>query len=213
MENDVNETRKRLIEELTSLGEKVIRGAVAYSKRKRKDGVVVNTCRLMIPAGPSQSRGVHIVKSIEPEAVEGVAAYKRAREIICELGMINIKILRQKARREKAEARELKRAAKAELKERIKREKAEARELRRAKREELKEQARREREAFRARPTRPADQDHPDPKRPVIKSVPPPTPKKPRPLTAKDLMQPAKPDDAVPLLASSTIPLSVNLPL
>lgn len=213
MENDVNKTRKRLIEELSSLGEKMIRGAVNHSKYIRRNGEPSDICRLMISVGTSKSRGIHISKAFVPAVEEGVAAYKRANEIIKELGTLNIKDIKQRDCRAKAEERARKRAAKAALEERIRQEKAEARELRRAKGEEFKQQVRREREAFRARPTRPVNQNHPDPKRPVIKSIAPPTPKEPRSLTAKDLMQPTKPDDAVPLLASSTIPLSVNIPL
>lgn len=236
MENDVYETRKRLIEELSVLGEKMVRGSFVHSQRTRQDGAIRDVYRLMIPAGASKSRGVYIAKSIADEVVVGTEAFKRATDILRELAAINIDILLQRSLVEKEETMKLRHAASVERKQRIKRERAEASERRRARREELRQQVLREREELRqkarrdraelkrqaeldaakalstAKAAQHEAQKRVDPKNAVLKGLPPPPPKKPQHLTAKDLMQPSNPDDAVPLLASSSIPLLVNLP-
>ena len=112
MDSETAQERKRLLKELGTLGN-MIRGTLVHTQRKcgRKGchcmtgGPLHDVRYLTISTHHARNRTVHVERSIEDEVVRGIASYKRAWEILEELGRRNLESLKAKARAEKAARR------------------------------------------------------------------------------------------------------------
>ena len=108
MKDEAKEMRRKLLEELSGLGD-MIRGTLVHTTRKcgRKGchcmtgGAKHDVCYMTISTRHARNRTVHIARSIEKKVAEGIQAYKRAWEILEELGRLNLGALKATARAEK----------------------------------------------------------------------------------------------------------------
>ena len=112
MKDKADRKREQLLKELSGLGN-MIRGTLVHTTRKcgRKGchcmtgGAGHEVCYMTISTHHARNRTVHVERSIEAEVVKGIAAYKRAWEILEELGRLNLDALKARARAEKEAAR------------------------------------------------------------------------------------------------------------
>ena len=108
MDSETKQERKRLLKELGTLGD-MIRGTLVHTGRKcgRKGchcmtgGPLHDVRYLTISTHHARNRTVHVERSIEADVVKGIASYKRAWEILEELGKLNLEALKARARAEK----------------------------------------------------------------------------------------------------------------
>lgn len=112
MDKSTEERRKALLGELVSLGN-MVRGTLVHTRRKcgRKScrcmngGVAHEVRYLTIPIRHARNRTVHVERCIEGRVEEGLAAHRRAKEILEELCDLNLAALKAGAREAKAAAR------------------------------------------------------------------------------------------------------------
>lgn len=108
MKDKAEEMRRKLLKELSGLGN-MIRGTLVHTTRKcgRKGchcmtgGARHEVCYMTISTRHARNRTVHVERSIEKRVSEGIASYKRAWEILEELGRLNLDALKASARAEK----------------------------------------------------------------------------------------------------------------
>jgi hypothetical protein len=112
MDKSTQQRRRQLLGELAALGH-MVRGTLVHTLRRcgRKgcrcmNGGAAHEVRyLTIPSGHSRNRTVHVERSIEARVAEGLAAHRRAKEILDELCDLNLAALKAQARAAKAAAR------------------------------------------------------------------------------------------------------------
>lgn len=112
MKDKAEKKRGRLLKELSGLGN-MIRGTLVHTTRKcgRKGchcmtgGARHEVCYMTISTHHARNRTVHVERSIEADVVKGIAAYRRAWEILEELGGLNLDALKARARAEKEAAK------------------------------------------------------------------------------------------------------------
>ena len=112
MKDKTEKERGRLLKELSGLGN-MIRGTLVHTTRKcgckgchcMTGGARHEVCYMTISTRHARNRTVHIERSIESDVVKGIAAYKRAWEILEELGRLNLDALKSRARAEKEAAK------------------------------------------------------------------------------------------------------------
>ena len=108
MDEETEKARKLLMKELATLGN-MIRGTLVHTGRKcgRKGchcmtgGALHDVRYLTISKHHARNRTVHVERSIEADVLKGIASYKRAWEILEELGKLNLEALKARARAEK----------------------------------------------------------------------------------------------------------------
>ena len=103
MDNKTEKERGRLLKELSGLGN-MIRGT-CKGCHCMTGGARHEVCYMTISTRHARNRTVHIERSIESDVVKGIAAYKRAWEILEELGRLNLDALKSRARAEKEAAK------------------------------------------------------------------------------------------------------------
>ena len=112
MDEETEKARKLLMKELATLGN-MIRGTLVHTGRKcgvkgchcMNGGPLHDVRYLTISTHHARNRTVHVERSIEADVVKGIASYKRAWEILEELGRLNLEALKARARAEKAAKR------------------------------------------------------------------------------------------------------------
>lgn len=117
MDKSTDRRRTALLAELASLGN-MVRGTLVHTLRKcgrqncrcMNGGTAHEVRYLTIPTRPSRNRTVHIERGIEGRVQEGLAAHRRAKEILDELCELNLAALKAEAREAKAAARTVKAA-------------------------------------------------------------------------------------------------------
>lgn len=108
MDKRTTKERERLLKELGTLGN-MIRGTLVHTGRKcgRKGchcmtgGPLHDVRYLTVSTRHARNRTVHVERSIEADVVRGIASYRRAREIVEELGRLNLESLKADARAER----------------------------------------------------------------------------------------------------------------
>lgn len=108
MDKNTAKERARLMKELGTLGN-MIRGTLVHTGRKcgRKGchcmtgGPLHDVRYLTVSTRHARNRTVHVERSIEADVARGIAAYRRAREIVEELGRLNLDSLKAGARAER----------------------------------------------------------------------------------------------------------------
>ena len=112
MKDKTEKERGRLLKELSGLGN-MIRGTLVHTTRKcgckgchcMTGGARHEVCYMTISTRHARNRTVHIERTIEADVARGIAAYKRAWEILEELGRLNLDALKSRARAEKEAAK------------------------------------------------------------------------------------------------------------
>ena len=117
MDKSTERRRTALLAELASLGN-MVRGTLVHTLRRcgrpncrcMNGGAAHEVRYLTIPTRPSRNRTVHVERSIEGRVREGLAAHRRAKEILDELCELNLAALKAEAREAKAAERSAKAA-------------------------------------------------------------------------------------------------------
>lgn len=108
MKDETAGERRRLLKELGTLGN-MIRGTLVHTTRRcgckgchcMTGGPRHEVCYLTVSTHHARNRTVHVERSIEAKVAEGIASYKRAWEILEELGRLNLAALKAGARAER----------------------------------------------------------------------------------------------------------------